>query len=144
MAIHSVKGVEIGLGFEQASRPGSEVHDRIFYDSGGDSRRKKFYRKTNNAGGLEGGITNGEDIVVRVAAKPISTLNQPLQTVDVVSKKKGEAIVERTDNCVVPALAVVAEAVTALVLADAFLEKFGSDNLAETERNFQSYLDTPF
>ncbi len=144
MAIHSIKGVEIGLGFEEASRRGSEVHDEIFFDPDGESRKKQFYRKTNNAGGLEAGITNGEDIVVRVAAKPISTLNQPLQTVDVVSKNKGEAIVERTDNCVVPAVAVVAEAVAALVLAEAFLEKFGADNLAETERNFQSFLDTPF
>jgi len=144
MAIHSIKGVEIGLGFEEAERRGSEVHDEIFFDPDGESRKKKFYRKTNNAGGLEAGITNGEDIVVRIAAKPISTLNQPLRTVDVVSKDKGEAIVERTDNCVVPAVAVVAEAVAALVLAEAFLEKFGADNLAETERNFRSFLDTPF
>ncbi len=144
MAIHSIKGVEIGLGFEAAARRGSEVHDQIFYDPKGDPKRKKFYRKTDNAGGLEAGITNGEDIIARVAAKPISTLNQPLKTVDVVSKKKGEAIVERTDNCVVPAVAVVAEAVAALVLAEAFLEKFGADNLAETERNFRSFLDTEF
>jgi len=144
MAIHSIKGVEIGLGFEAAERRGSEVHDQIHFDPDGDPRRKRFYRETNNAGGLEAGITNGEQLVIRVAAKPISTLNQPLQTVDVVSKEKAEAIVERTDNCVVPAVAVIGETVTALTLAEAFLEKFGADNLAETERNFTLFLDTQF
>ena len=140
MAIHSVKGVEIGLGFEAARTKGSLMHDQIFFDPYGDPARKKFHRETNNAGGLEGGITNGEDIVIRVAAKPISTLNRPLKTVDVVTKEAGEAIVERTDCCIVPALAVVTEAVAALVLAEAFLEKFGADNLTETERNYHSFL----
>lgn len=144
MAIHSIKGVEIGLGFETAERRGSEVHDQIHFDPDGDPRRKGFFRETNNAGGLEAGITNGEQLVIRMAAKPISTLNQPLQTVDVVSKEKAEAIVERTDNCVVPAVAVIGETVTALTLAEAFLEKFGADNLAETERNFTSFLGTRF
>lgn len=144
MAVHSVKGVEVGLGFEAAARRGSEVHDEIFYDPDGAPRRKGFYRRTNNAGGLEAGITNGEDVVVRVAGKPISTLNQPLKTVDVVTKEPGEAIVERTDNCVVPALGVVCEGVAALVLAEAFLEKFGSDNMAETERNFAAFLRAGF
>jgi chorismate synthase len=140
MAIHSVKGVEIGLGFEAAASRGSQVHDQIFYDPFGDPVKKKFHRETNNAGGLEGGITNGEDIIIRVAAKPISTLNRPLKTVDVLTKEPGEAIVERSDCCIVPPLAVIGEAVAALVLADAFLEKFGADNLAETERNYHSFL----
>lgn len=140
MAIHSVKGVEIGLGFEAARTHGSRMHDQIFFDPYGDPARKKFHRETNNAGGLEGGITNGEDILIRVAAKPISTLNRPLKTVDVVTKEAGEAIVERTDCCIVPALAVVTEAMAALVLAEAFLEKFGADNLGETERNYHSFL----
>jgi len=140
MAIHSVKGVEIGLGFKASTMRGSRVHDQIFYDPYGDPAKKKFHRETNNAGGIEGGITNGEDIVIRVAGKPISTLNRPLKTVDVATKEAGEAIVERTDVCVVPPLAVIGEAVAALVLAGAFLEKFGADNLAETERNYQSFL----
>jgi chorismate synthase len=140
MAIHSVKGVEIGMGFEVARTRGSQVHDQIFYDPYGDPARKKFHRETNNAGGIEGGITNGEDIVIRVAGKPISTLNRPLKTVDVATKEPGEAIVERTDCCVLPPLAVICEAVAALVLAEAFLEKFGADNLRETERNYQSFL----
>jgi chorismate synthase len=144
MSIPSVKGVEIGLGFESAERPGSEVHDEIFFDPDGDPVKKKFYRKTNNAGGLEGGITNGEDIVMRIASKPISTLNKPLRTVDVLSKKKAEAMVERTDNCVVPAVAVITEAMASLVLAEAFLEKFGSDNIAETERNYRAFLDAEY
>lgn len=144
MAVHSVKGVEIGLGFKAAEKRGSEVHDEIFYDPDGNPAKKKFYRKTNNAGGLEGGITNGEDIVIRIANKPISTLNQPLHSVDVVTKKEAEAMVERTDNCVVPALGVVCEAVAALVLADVFMGKFGSDNMLEIERNYQSYLDDDY
>jgi len=127
-----------------ASRSGSEVHDEIYYDSDGSPARKKFTRKTNHAGGLEGGMTNGEDIIVRVAAKPISTLKQPLDTVDVVSKQPTKAIVERTDHCVVPAVCVIGEAVAALVFAEAFLHKFGSDNIAETERNYHSFLDTDY
>ncbi len=144
MAIHSVKGVEIGLGMEATKLRGSQVHDQIYYESDGNRAKKNFSRRTNNAGGLEGGMTNGEDIRIRVGAKPISTLNQPLETVDVLTHKKAEAIVERTDNCVVPALAVICEAVASLVLAEAFITKFGGDNLAETERNYQSYLDTAF
>ena len=142
MSIHSVKGVEIGLGFRSAALRGSDVHDEIFYKAGSDPIRKHFYRKTNRAGGLEGGMTNGEDIVVRIGAKPISTLNKPLQTVDMVTKEPAEAMVERTDNCVVPALGVVCEAAAALVLSDAFLEKFGSDNMSEIERAYHAYLDS--
>lgn len=144
MSIHSVKGVEVGKGFLAAETRGSQFQDEIFYSAAGDKKKKGFHRTTNNAGGLEGGITNGEDIIVRVANKPISTLNRPLKTVNVETKKQAEAMVERTDNCVVPALAVVCEAVVALVLAEAFLEKFGSDNLAETERNYRKFLDTPY
>lgn len=144
MSIPSVKGVEIGLGFQSTTLPGSEVHDEIFYDPYGDRAKKGFHRETNNAGGIEGGITNGEDVVVRIAAKPISTLNKPLKTVDVTTKQPAEAMVERTDNCVVPAVAVIGEAMAALVLADAFLQKFGSDNLAETERNYRSFLDSAY
>jgi len=144
MAVHSVKGVDFGLGFESAQKYGSDVHDEIFYNKKGDLKKKKFYRKTNNAGGLEAGITNGEDIIIHVAGKPIATLNQPLATVDIITKKPDVAIVERTDCCVTPALAVVCEAVTALVLAEAFLNKFGSDNFAEIERNYNIFLKTKF
>ncbi|MBU0984176.1 MAG: chorismate synthase, partial [candidate division Zixibacteria bacterium] len=144
MAIPSAKGVEVGSGFDSSSRRGSEVHDAILYTPGSDPARKHFHRPTNNAGGIEGGMTNGEDVVLRVAVKPISTLNQPLRSVDVATKKKTEAMVERTDNCVVPAVAVIGEAVAALVLADAFLQKFGADNLEETKRNFDSFCDTEY
>jgi chorismate synthase len=144
MSIPSVKGVEIGPGFETAAKRGSVVHDQIYYDRSGDPLKKRFFRKTNNAGGLEGGITNGEDLIIRVAAKPISTLNQPLDSVDVKTKKAAKAIVERTDNCVVPAICVIGEAMAALVLCDAFMAKFGSDNVAEIESNFESYLRTEY
>jgi chorismate synthase len=144
MSIPSVKGVEIGMGFTAAGKRGSEVHDEIFYDPQGDPRKKGFYRATNAAGGLEGGITSGEDVLIRVASKPISTLNRPLRTVDVVTKKPQEAMVERTDNCVVPALAVICESEAAIELAQVFLQKFGSDNLEETQRNFQAFLDNPY
>ena len=143
VSIQSVKGVEIGRGFENAGLRGSKVHDEIYYEPDSDKKKKDFYRKTNNAGGLEGGITNGEDLIIRVASKPISTLNQPLKTVDVKTKKQVEAMVERTDNCVVPALSVICEAMAAYVICRAFLEKFGCDNMAEIERNFASYLDSP-
>jgi len=144
MSIQSVKGVEIGLGFRAAALRGSQVHDEIFYNKKGEPRKQNFYRRTNNAGGLEGGITNGEDIVLRVASKPLSTLNQPLKTVDVKSKKPAVAMVERTDNCVVPALAVICEAMAAYVVCDSFLEKFGGDNVQDLERNYKSFLKTPF
>lgn len=144
MSIPSVKGVEIGLGFEAAAQRGSDVHDEIYYDSEGDPRRKGFYRKTNAAGGIEGGMTSGEDVIIRVASKPISTLNRPLRTVDVVTKEPFEAMVERTDNCVVPALAVICETEAAIEFARVFLAKFGADNIEETKRNFESFLDTPY
>jgi chorismate synthase len=132
------------MGLEAAARPGSQVHDEIFYDAEGHRTKKGFYRETNRAGGIEGGITTGEDVVLRVAVKPISTLNRPLKSVDVVSKEPAEAMVERTDNCVVPAVAVIAEAVLALELADVFLHKFGGDSYSELRRNYEAYLNTPY
>jgi chorismate synthase len=141
MSIPSVKGVEVGMGFETARRFGSEVHDQIYYDKDGAKHKGRFLRKTNNAGGLEGGMTNGERLVVRAANKPISTLYQPLDTVDIKTKKPAEAIVERTDNCVTPAHCVVAEAVIALTLFDVFLDKFGHDNLDDIKAAWQRHLD---
>ncbi|MFZ5981869.1 MAG: chorismate synthase [Candidatus Zixiibacteriota bacterium] len=145
MSIPSVKGVEIGLGFAAAEMNGSEIHDEIFYDPDrANSPNKGFYRKTNRAGGLEGGMTNGEDIVLRLAAKPIATLKEPLATVDIESKKPTEAVVERADTCVVPAVGVIAENLAAMVLADAFLKKFGSDNMREIENNYKAFLNYIF
>jgi chorismate synthase len=135
MSIQAMKGVEIGMGFEAARRFGSEVHDEIYYDHTG----KQFIRKTNNAGGLEGGITNGQPIVVRVAMKPISTLYSPKKSVDINTKEPFDATVERSDICTVPAAGVVGEAVIAYEIANALLEKFGGDTLAEMKRNFDAY-----
>jgi len=136
MSIQAMKGVEIGMGFEAARRFGSEVHDDIFYDD----KERRFTRKTNNAGGLEGGITNGEPVVLRVAMKPISTLYSPKKSVDIVSKAPFDATVERSDICTVPAAGVVGEAVVALEMANALVEKFGGDSLEEMKRNYDSYL----
>ena len=135
MSIQAMKGVEIGMGFEAARRFGSEVHDEIFYDHSG----QEFVRKTNNAGGLEGGITNGEPIVLRIAMKPISTLYSPKQSVDIETKEPFEATVERSDICTVPAAGVVGEAVIAFEMANALVEKFGGDSLDEMKRNFEAY-----
>jgi chorismate synthase len=139
MSIQAFKGVEIGDGFETARRPGSQVHDEIFYDK--ERGAAGFYRKSNNAGGLEGGISNGEEVVVRGAMKPIPTLYTPLQSVDIVTKEPYKATVERSDVCAVPAASVVAEAVVAIEIANAFMDKFGGDSVAETERNLASYLE---
>ncbi len=136
MSIQAMKGVEIGMGFESARRYGSEVHDDIFYDQSG----RVFVRKTNNAGGLEGGITNGQPIVIRVAMKPIATLYSPKQSVDIQTKDPFEATVERSDICTVPAAGVVGEAVIAFELANAFVEKFGGDTVEEMKRNYDAYL----
>jgi len=125
MSIQAIKGVEIGLGFESARRPGSKVHDEIYFGEGG------YYRKTNNAGGIEGGVTNGEPVVIRAAMKPIPTLSKPLHSVDINTKQEREAHRERSDVCAVPAASVVGEAVVAFTLANAFLEKFGGDSLDE-------------
>ncbi len=142
MSIQAIKGVEIGLGFEAARRPGSQVHDEIYYDlSAVEAGAKTAYtRPTNHAGGLEGGMTNGEPLLVRAAMKPIPTLYKPLQSVDIATHKPFEASVERSDTCAVPAALVVAEAVVAIELAQAILEKFGGDSLEETRRNMDSYL----
>lgn len=144
MSIPSVKGVEVGLGFRCARKRGSQVHDQIYRNPRERKTAKGYYRKTNNAGGIEGGMSNGEPLVLRVAGKPISTLNQPLNTVDVRTGKPAVAMVERTDICVVPALAVVCEAVVAIVLAEAFLEKFGADNIEEIRRNYESWLESEY
>lgn len=136
MSIQAMKGVEIGMGFEAARRFGSEVHDDIYYDHS----LPGFVRKTNNAGGLEGGITNGEPIVLRVAMKPISTLYSPKKSVDIQSKEPFDATVERSDICTVPAAGVVGEAVVAFEIANAMIEKFGGDSMEEMKRNYDSYL----
>jgi chorismate synthase len=145
MSIPAVKAVEIGMGVEAARRPGSQVHDPI--DAASSARppaagdpRAGFRRRTNNAGGLEGGITTGEPLVIRVAMKPISTLMSPLPTVDLATGEAANAQSERSDVTAVPAMGVIAEALTALVLADAMLEKFGGDSLAEMRRNFDGYV----
>ncbi len=141
MSIPSVKGVEIGLGFGVAGRRGSQVHDEIDYSEKKRPTSKDFYRLSNNAGGIEGGISNGEDIVVRAAVKPIATLYRPLKTVNVATKRGARAVIERADTCVVPAVAVIGEAAAAVVLAEAFLDKFGHDNMAEIERNYRAFLE---
>jgi len=134
MAIPGIKGVEIGLGFKEAELPGSQAHDEIFYE-----KAKGFYHKTNNAGGIEGGISNGEPIVVRAVMKPISTLKTPLQSVDLTTKAAAAAHVERSDVCAIEAAGVVGEAVSAFEIARALLEKFGGDSLEETKDNFAAY-----
>jgi chorismate synthase len=144
MSIPSVKGVEFGQGFQTASKLGSQVQDQIFYNRKGTLNRKGFFRKTNHAGGIEGGITNGEDVIIRIASKPLSTLQHPLDSVNVKTKQPAKAVVERSDTCIVPALAVVAEAMGSLILADTFLSKFGGDSLSEIKRNYMSWLKTPY
>ncbi|MBM4120209.1 MAG: chorismate synthase [Nitrospira sp.] len=135
MSIQAMKGIEIGMGFEAARRFGSEVHDEIYFEKGS----KEFVRKTNNAGGLEGGITNGQPIVLRVAMKPISTLYSPKKSVDIETKEPFDATVERSDICTVPAAGVVGEAVVAYEMANAMIEKFGGDSLEEMKRNYDAY-----
>ncbi len=135
MSIPVMKGVEIGLGFEAAMRFGSEVHDQIYYDKDGE----KYYRSSNGAGGLEGGITNGMPLVVRVAMKPISTLMRPLDSVDMATKEQTEAHIERSDVCAVPAASIIGESILALVVADAFLEKFGGDSMREITRTYKAW-----
>ena len=137
MSIQAMKGVEIGMGFESAQRFGSEVHDDIYPSD----IRPGFERKTNNAGGLEGGITNGQPVILRVAMKPIATLYQPKHSVDIRTKEPFEATVERSDVCTVPAAGVVGEAVIAYEMANAMLEKFSGDSLDEMKRNFAAYQE---
>jgi len=144
MSIQAVKGVEFGLGFGSAQRFGSYVHDEIFYETPSRNRGPAwgFYHKTNNAGGIEGGISNGENLVVRCAMKPIATLMNPLQSVDLIDKKPQKAAVERSDICRVPSLAIIGEAALAFEIARAFLEKFGGDSMAEVHAHYQHYLET--
>ncbi len=138
MSIPAVKGIEVGLGFEAARRPGSHTHDVIA--PGAADATGRFERETNRAGGLEGGMTNGEPLVLRVAMKPISTLRRPLGTVDVATGEAAKAQSERSDVTAVPAMGVIAEAMTALVLADAMAEKFGGDSLREMRANYDAYV----
>lgn len=153
MSIQAVKGVEIGVGFRAGSLPGSKVHDEIFYQANADAGSKsasdektwwpqspRFFRRTNNAGGIEGGMSNGESLVLRAVMKPIPTLYKPLRSVDIESKKAFQASVERSDVCAVPAAAVVAEAVAAYETAAAFMDKFGGDSIDEIARNYRGYL----
>ena len=137
VSIQAVKGVEIGFAAEGAVNFGSKVQDTIHYDQ----NDKRFTRGANRAGGLEGGITNGQDVVVRGLLKPISTLRRPLESVDLKTKEPSLAAYERSDVCVVPAAGVVGEAMVALVIAQALLEKFGGDSLSETRRNYEAYLE---
>jgi chorismate synthase len=136
MSIHAVKAVAIGDGVGAARRVGSEVHDAIYFDE-----ERRYHRTTNRAGGLEGGVTNGQDVVVRAFMKPISTLMNPLRSVDLATMGEAPAAIERSDVCAVPAAAVVGEAMVALVVADAFLEKFGGDSIQEIERHYTATQD---
>ncbi len=135
MSINAVKGVEIGAGFSVADLPGSRVHDIIELDA-----KHGWRHVTNRAGGIEGGMSNGEPIVVRAAVKPIPTMTRPLPSVDLRTGKKVEAHIERSDICVVPAAGVIGEAMLAIVFAEAVLEKFGGDHIDETLRNYRGYL----
>lgn len=133
MSIQAVKAVEFGLGGACASSLGSETHDEIFYNE------KGFFRKTNNAGGIEGGMTNGEEVIINITMKAIPTMRKPLESVDILTKEPYQAHFERSDTCAVPACGVVAEAMTAIVILNAFLEKFSSDNYNEIKSNFENY-----
>jgi chorismate synthase len=135
MSMQAVKGVEIGNGFENATSLGSEVHDEIGYQ-----KAKGFFHLTNHAGGIEGGMTNGEPILVRVAKKPISTLKTPLRSVNIETKEAVKAAYERSDTCALPAASVIGESICAWVIADALLEKLGGDFMGEIEQRFKLYL----
>src|SRR3954471_1156158 len=139
MSIPAVKAVEIGLGVEAARRKGSDVHDEIDADEK-NIKAGRVRRRTNRAGGLEGGITNGEQIVLHVSMKPISTLMRPLGTIEMKTRDPAQAVAERSDVTAVPAMGVIAEGMTAFIVAQAFLEKFGGDSLGETRRNYSSYI----
>ncbi|MFH1772164.1 MAG: chorismate synthase [Candidatus Omnitrophota bacterium] len=134
MSIPAVKGIEFGLGFEYARKTGSKAHDPISYGSA-----RGFYHTTNNSGGIEGGISTGEPIVLRLAMKPIPTLQKPLDSVDIITRKKKKAHIERSDTCAVSACGVIAENMLAIAIADSFLDKFGCDSLAEINRNYNNY-----
>lgn len=152
MSIQAIKGVEVGAGFRAGRTPGSKLHDEIFYrapkagkagrtDNGFWPVKGGFYRKTNNAGGIEGGMSNGGEISLKAVMKPIPTLYKPLRSVDIETKRPFKASVERSDVCAVPAAAVVAEAAAALEIASAFIEKFSGDSVGELERNYRGFLE---
>jgi len=133
MSIQGIKAVEIGAGFDITRLPGSKAHDEIFYNG-------SFYRNTNNAGGIEGGMSNGEEIIITCAMKPIPTLTKPLSSVDIRSKEAFPASVERSDICAVPSASVVGEAAASIELASAFIDKFGGDSLEEMLENYNNYI----
>jgi chorismate synthase len=137
MGIPAIKGVEVGLGFEYATKTGSVSHDSIYH-----SPKDGFKRKTNNSGGIEGGMATGSAIVVRLAMKPISTLTNPLDSVDIISKKKEKAPAVRSDICAIVACGVIAESMSAIAITESFLEKFGCDSLNEIRRNYKGYIDS--
>lgn len=137
VSIQAVKGAEVGFAEEGSRSFGSKVQDTIHYNK----EEREFYRGANRAGGLEGGITNGQDVLVRGFLKPISTLRRPLESVDIDTREPEKAAYERSDVCVVPAAGVIGEAMVAIVLAQAFLEKFGGDSLVETRRNYDGYME---
>jgi chorismate synthase len=141
MSIPAVKAVEIGLGVESARRKGSDVHDEIDADER-NVKAGRVRRRSNRAGGMEGGVSNGEQIVVRAAMKPISTLMRPLGTIEMKTREPAQAVAERSDVTAVPAMGVIAEAMTAFVVAQALLEKFGGDSLTETRRNYDNYIQS--
>jgi chorismate synthase len=142
MSVQAIKGVEIGLGFEAARRPGSQVHDEIAYDAehtGGPDLG--YRRKTNNAGGLEAGMTNGQPLVLRAAMKPISTLRRPLASINLETKQEENAAYERSDVCALAACSVIVESVVAFTVAQAFCEKFGHDSVAEIQARYEKFLE---
>lgn len=141
MSIPGVKAVEIGEGIEVSKKKGSAVHDEIFARQESGKNSSRYYRKTNRAGGIEGGVTNGESVVIRAYIKPIPTLINPLHSIDFVTKKETKAIYQRSDICVVPAASVVGEAVAAWEIAAAFLEKFSGDSLLEIKENYKKYVE---
>lgn len=136
MGVQAIKGVEIGMGFESGKREGSKVHDEIFYD-----KTRGVYHGTNNAGGIEGGMSNGEDIIVKAVMKPIPTLYNPLRSIDIYSGEAYEAAIERSDICAVPAAAVVAGSVVAWEIARSFMEKFAGDSMEEIKMNFNNWKE---
>jgi len=142
MSIPGVKAVEIGEGIEASKKKGSTVHDEIFTQEESEKDSFRYHRKTNRAGGIEGGITNGEEVVIRAYLKPIPTLINPLRSIDFTTKKETKAIYQRSDICVVPAASIVGEAVAAWEIAAAFLEKFGGDSLAEIKKNYENYKES--
>jgi chorismate synthase len=142
MAVQAIKGVEIGLGFEAARRPGSQVHDPIHYDAAQkNSPNLGYVRPTNNAGGLEAGMTNGQPLVIRAAKKPISTLRKPLDSINLTTKEPEQASYERSDVCAVSAASVIIENVVAFEVAAALIDKFGGDSLEEMQARWKLFFE---